>query len=217
MVIRYDHQKQIMSRLPRNHSGRVFDPFTIGGRFLIVPPDNGQPAGEGRIRLRMASGAFGSGEHETTAACLELLAGLPPAAGSTVLDLGCGTGILAIAAIKLGAARALCIDNDPDAVASCRRNAELNGVGHKVTTHTGTLADAPEGTHDLILANIYGDILLSQAASLTSRARPGAPMILSGILHEQAFDVKKCYERLGCATRTNRMLGEFCALLLEKG
>ncbi len=132
MVIRYDHQKQIMSRLPRDHSGRVFDPFTIGGRFLIVPPDNGQPAGEGRIRLRMASGAFGSGEHETTAACLELLAGLPPATGSTVLDLGCGTGILAIAAIKLQPTASVDID--------------VRGVGnHILITLFILMAESPEG------------------------------------------------------------------------
>jgi len=205
-----------MNRTPREQPGRVFDPFTIGGRFLIVPPDHDQPSGEGLILLRMAPGAFGSGEHETTAACLKLLAGIPMDAGTSVLDLGSGTGILAIAAVKLGAAQALCIDNDPDAVASCRRNAALNGVARQFTTHLGTLADAPEGTHDLVLANIYGDILLAEAESLVSRARPGAPMVLSGILHEQAFDVKKRYERLGCGTRSTLMLSEFCALLLEK-
>lgn len=205
-----------MNRTSREQPGRVFDPFTIGGRFLIVPPDHDQPGGEGQILLRMAPGAFGSGEHETTAACLELLAGLPCPAGAFVLDLGSGTGILAIAAVKLGAAQALCIDNDPDAAASCRRNAALNGVARQLTTHLGTLADAPEDTHDLVLANIYGDILLSDAVALSSRARPGAPMVLSGILHEQAFDVKNRYERLGCGTRSTLMLSEFCALLLEK-
>jgi len=205
-----------MTRAPLDDSGRIFAPFTIGERFLIVPPGHNGPIDKGLIRLRMASGAFGSGEHETTAACLELLAGLPSPAGASVLDLGSGTGILAIAAIKLGADRALCIDNDPDAAESCRENARLNGVADRITSFLGTLSDTPPGEYDLVLANIYGDILLNQTESLTSRARPGAPMILSGILHEQAFDVRKRFERLGCTTITTRMLGEFCALLLER-
>lgn len=199
-----------------DRSGRIFEPFSIGERFLIVPPDHHEPMDEGMIRLRMAPGAFGSGEHETTAACLELLAGLPSPTGARVLDLGSGTGILAIAAIMQGADHAFCIDNDPDATESCRHNAALNRVTDRITSHLGTLADAPHGNYDLVLANIYGDILLNQAESLASRARPGAPMILSGILHEQAFDIRKYYERLGCTTIITRMLGEFCALLLEK-
>lgn len=205
-----------MNSSTRDQRGRVFDPFTISGQFTIVPPDNDDPVEKGRVQLRMAPGAFGSGEHETTAACLELLAGLPSLAGAAVLDLGCGTGILAIAALKTGAANALCIDNDPDATASCTRNAALNGVADRITSHLGTLASAPGGTCDLVLANIYGDILLAEAEHLHSRARPGTPMILSGILHEQAFDVKKRYERLGCTTITSRMMGEYCALYMEK-
>jgi ribosomal protein L11 methyltransferase len=204
-----------MGKKPSGGSGRIFQPFTIGETFRIVPPGNEDPVEAGLIRIRMAPGAFGSGEHETTAACLGLLSGLP-CAGVSVLDLGSGTGILAIAAIQLGAHHALCIDNDPDAAASCLQNARLNGVTGMITSHLGTLADAPCGRYDLILANIYGDILLAEAESLLSRARPGAPMILSGMLHEQAFDVRKRFERLGCGTLTTRMLGEFCAVLLEK-
>lgn len=194
---------------------RVFQPFTIGGRFRIIPPSSDEPLVKGLIQLRMASGAFGSGEHETTAACLELLAGLPSPAGPRVLDLGSGTGILAIAATMLGADHTLCIDNDPDAAESCQRNARLNGVMDRITSHLGTLADAPREKFDLILANIYGDILLAESAALVSRARPGTPMILSGILHEQAFDVRKRFERLGCTATATRMLSEYCALLLE--
>lgn len=199
-------------------AGRVFSPFTIGGRFLVVPPEYEAPAAGGPVVLRLAPGAFGSGEHETTAACLDLLAGLEPALtiGADVLDLGCGTGILAIAALKLGAARALCIDNDGDAVASCRRNAALNRVEERIALHRGTLDDAPPFTGGLVLANIYGDILIAEAESLVARARPGAPMVLSGILHEQMFDTKLCYERLGCRAVKVRMLVEFGALQLER-
>jgi ribosomal protein L11 methyltransferase len=202
----------------KREPGRVFEPFTIGGRFRIVPPDNGEPPRDGLIPLRMAPGAFGSGEHETTVACLELLAGLEPALtiGADAFDLGCGTGILAIAALKLGAARALCIDNDPDAVAACTDNGRLNGVTERLTCIEGTIADAPATGHHLVLANIYGDILLGQAEQIVTRALPEAMLILSGILHEQAFEVKNRYQRLGCTLRTTLMLGEFCALLLER-
>lgn len=203
-----------MSKTPGEGSGRVFQPFTIAELFRILPPGNNEPDEKGIIPIRMAQGAFGSGEHETTAACLELLAALPRPVGVGVLDLGSGTGILAIAALKLGADHALCIDNDPDAAAACRRNARLNGVADRVNSHLGTLADAPSGRFDLILANIYGDILLAEAQSIVARARPGTPMILSGILHEQAFDVRKRYEQLGCGSLSTRMLGEFCAMLL---
>jgi len=206
----------MMANERKREPGRVFEPFTIGGLFRIVPPGDQSNPDKGLIRLEMAAGAFGSGEHETTAACLELLAGLTGPAVGTALDLGCGTGILAIAALKLGATAALCIDNDPDAAATCTDNARLNGVAERLTCVEGTIADAPATGHHLVLANIYGDILLGQAEEIVTRALPGATLILSGILHEQAFEVKNCYQRLGCTLRTTRMLSEFCALLLER-
>jgi len=201
----------------KREPGRVFEPFTIGGRFRVVPPHDDIDPDEGLIRLEMAAGAFGSGEHETTAACLELLAGLPAPAGASVLDLGCGTGILAIAALALGAGQATCVDNDPDAMASCRKNARLNRVTDRVVCVTGTLVNASPVEYDLVLANIYGDILLVEAESLVATARPGARLILSGILHEQTFDVRRRFEALGCHTIEIRMLEEFSALLLERG
>jgi ribosomal protein L11 methyltransferase len=194
---------------------REFTPFEVGGRFRISPP--GTPAcGDDRVELVMAPGAFGSGEHETTASCLEILATLPNLAEARVLDLGSGTGILAMAALKLGARSALCVDLDPVAVSTCRLNCKGNGLDGRVEHLCGTLEQAPADRFDLILANLHGDILLRVAEGLVARAGPGATLLLSGILYEDDFQVRRCYEQLGCTVVRHRMLEEFTTLLLSR-
>jgi ribosomal protein L11 methyltransferase len=196
--------------------GREFNPFEVGERFRISPP--GTPAsGDDRIDLLMAPGAFGSGEHETSASCLEALAELPDAEGARVLDLGSGTGILAIAALKLGARSAVCVDVDPLAVHTCRLNCELNGVSDRVEHLCGTIEEVPAIEFDWALANIYGDILLRVAEALVARTRPGGTLLLSGILHQDNFDVRKRYQELGCIALRNRALEEFTTVLLRRG
>lgn len=193
----------------------MYTPFTIGATFRIVPP--GTPAStDGRIDLIMDRGAFGSGEHETTASCLEMLTELPEIRGARLLDLGSGTGILALGALKLGAAHAVCIDINPKAVETARRNGELNGLGERLTHRTGTLESAGEDEFDLVLANIYGDLLLDFAEGLVRRARPGALLLLSGILWEYNFEVRQRYERRGSEVLANRMLEQFSTVLLRK-
>ena len=188
----------------------------MGERFRIIPPD--VPVREdGRIHLVMAPGAFGSGEHETTASCLEMLASLEGVEGAQLLDLGSGTGILAIAALKLGARHALCVDIDPVAVRTCQANCRLNGVDDRVEHLCGSLDQVAAKSFDLILANVYGDILLALADRLVARARPGAPLLLSGILYQDDFEVRRRYQALGCAVVLNRMLEEFTMVLLRKG
>jgi len=195
--------------------GREFTPFEIGGRFRISPP--GTPAcGGDPIELVMAPGAFGSGEHETTASCLEILTTLPDLEGARLLDLGSGTGILAMAALKLGARSALCVDIDPLAVRTCRLNCENNGIAGRVEHVCGSLEQVPADRFDLILANLHGDILLRVAEGLVARAGPGATLLLSGILYEDDFEVRRCYEQLGCAVVRHRMLEEFTTLLLGR-
>jgi ribosomal protein L11 methyltransferase len=189
-------------------------PFEIGGRFRVSSPGTPVPR-DGRIDLVMAPGAFGSGEHETTASCLELLPTLRGLAGARVLDLGSGTGILAIAALKLGAGSALCVDIDPAAVRTCRVNCEQNGVSSQVEHARGTIDEVAEDRFGLILANLYGDILLEVAEVLVAKAEPGGALLLSGILHEDNFEVRGCYEQLGCTVVRNRMLEEFTTLLLR--
>lgn len=195
--------------------GRVFSPFTIGHSFRILP--QGHPAiDDERINLWMAPGAFGSGEHETTASCLEILENLEDLQNATILDLGSGTGILAIAALKLGARSAVCVDIAPAAVETCRLNSTLNHVEANIEHVCGILDDLPESTFDLVLANIYGDILLNVAKDLSQKAAPDARMLLSGILYEYNFDVRRRYERCNCQVTKNFMLNEFSTVLLKK-
>lgn len=189
-----------------------FEPLLIGENFVIIPPDL-RGGHHRRKPIRMARGAFGSGAHETTRSCLELLEKLPIPKPPKILDLGSGTGILTIAALKLFGGHAWCVDIEEAAVVSARHNCDLNQT-ENVNHLCGTLDSCPEADFDLILANIYGDILLDVAEDLVSRARPGATLLLSGILWEYNFDVRKRYRQLGCDVIRNRLLEEFSTVLL---
>jgi len=200
--------------------GRLFTAFPVGERLIIVPEQdvtlatpNHAPAPT-RLSLVMSAGAFGSGEHETSASCLEELEQLGNLHGKKVLDLGSGTGILAIAALKLGASSALCVDIESKAVETCKYNSKLNQVEDQVQHCCGTIADIGAETFDLIIANIYGDILIDIAAELVPLANPGSIILLSGILYEYNFDVRQHYQRQGCTVLKNRMLSEFSTILL---
>lgn len=196
-------------------SQMLFKPFEIGTRFRILPPESPLST-DGRIDIVISKGAFGSGEHETTASCLEVLETLREVRHARVLDLGCGTGILAIAALKLGADSALGVDINPQAVETARKNCELNGVDERAQLLTGVLSDVKDRNFDLVLANIYGDLLLDLSGDLVARTRPGGHLLLSGMLWEYNFDVRKRFEGLGCAVLKNRMLPEFSTVLLKK-
>lgn len=191
------------------------DLIEIGKQFRIIHPEAAAPE-DSRINLLIAKGAFGSGEHETTVSCLEILEELPDIHDKSLLDLGSGTGILAIAALKLGAPTAVCIDISPDAVRTCQENCERNGVNDRVRHVTGTLATLSTEKFDLILANIYGDLLLDLAEDLVKAVKPGGRLLLSGMLWEYNFDVRKVYQKLDCEVLRNRMLEEFSTLLLRR-
>lgn len=191
----------------------MYQPFHIGERFRIVPPCTAPEAD--RTDIVMARGAFGSGEHETTADCIERMEALDWT-GKRFLDLGSGTGILAIAAIRLGAASGLCVDVHADAVQSARHNSRLNGMDEELEHLCGTLDDVVETQFDIILANIYGDILLDICDDLVARAKPGADLLLSGILWEYNFDIRNRYKKAGCNVIGNRLLEEFSSVLLKK-
>ena len=145
-----------------------------------------------------------------------MLEQLPTMSGVRLLDLGSGTGILAIAALKLGAAHAVCLDIDARAVETANDNCLLNGLAGRVTHVTGTLEAVTAGDFDLILANIYGDILLELACPLTRKLRTGGRLLLSGILWEYNYDVRLAYQNQGCRVVKNRLLEEFSSILLEK-
>jgi ribosomal protein L11 methyltransferase len=193
----------------------MYQPFSIGEKFRITPPGR-SPSTDGRIDLVMHRGAFGSGEHETTESCLKIMEALPDIKGAQILDLGSGTGILAIAALKLGADHVFCVDIETKAVETARINFRLNGFDDRATHITGTLDAVSAGDFDLILANIYGDILLDLAGSLTAKLKPEGTLLLSGILWEYNFDVRQAYERRGLQVVRNHMLEEFSTLVMQK-
>ncbi len=192
----------------------TYHPFNIGARFRIVPL--GCSPSRDRINLIMQRGAFGSGEHQTTSSCLELMENMLELDAARILDLGSGTGILAIAALNLGGKDAVCVDIEHSAVETARANCAINGLESRVTHITGTLDEVDESGFDVILANIYGDILIDIADSLCRKLRHGGMMLLSGILWEYNFDVRQTYEKQGCTVIKNRMLDEFSTILLKK-
>lgn len=191
-----------------------YQAFNIGKNFRIAAPGSAPFAN--KIDLVMQRGAFGSGEHETTESCLELMEDLPGLQGARILDLGSGTGILAIAALKLGASHAVCVDIEEQAVQTAMTNCSLNDLDDRVTHVIGTLSDITEDQFDMVLANIYGDILLGIAGPLSAAVKPGGMLLLSGILWEYNFDVRQAYERQECTVVKNRLLDEFSTILLSR-
>ena len=165
-------------------------PLRFGSRTWIVPWNHDLPAeaeGADAAIVRLDPGlAFGSGTHPTTALCLRWLDGLAREGlldDATVLDFGCGSGILALAALKLGAARAVGIDNDPQALLATADNAERNAVGDRMLV--ASPGDAPAGTYPVVVANILAGALDALADTLAARVAPGGRIALSGILAGQ--------------------------------
>jgi ribosomal protein L11 methyltransferase len=161
------------------------------GRRLWVCPEGQRPESPAAVVLDLDPGlAFGTGTHPTTALCLEWLDGAIQG-GESVLDYGCGSGILALAALKLGAGRATAFDIDPQALRATRGNAGKNGLARRIAVH----ADAAEfaGGFDVVLANILSGPLIELAPGLAGRARPGGALVLAGLLTPQAGEVARAY------------------------
>ncbi|HVY63203.1 MAG TPA: 50S ribosomal protein L11 methyltransferase [Gammaproteobacteria bacterium] len=170
---------------------QAFKARPFGRRIWLAPADDTQvPEGRTGIRLHMGL-AFGTGEHPTTALCLEWL-DANVRAGATIVDYGCGSGVLAIAAIALGASHAWATDNDPQALEATRANAELNGVADRLVV-LAPEAMPPVAT-DIVAANILAGPLIALAPRLAAHARPGGALVLSGLLTTQADAVKRAYE-----------------------
>jgi ribosomal protein L11 methyltransferase len=168
-----------------------FHPMRFGNRLWVCPSWAEPPDPEGVI-LRMDPGlAFGTGTHPTTALCLEWLDANPPS-DLQVIDYGCGSGVLAIAAVLLGAARCHAVDIDPQALTATRDNAERNGIGEDRLRTSTPEALAGESA-DLLLANILCGPLLELSAPLARLVRPGGIVVLSGILSGQAQAVRAAY------------------------
>jgi len=167
-----------------------WQPMCFGTNLWVVPSWLAPPDPEA-VNLILDPGmAFGTGTHATTGMCLEWLAQHPPR-GLDVIDFGCGSGILAIAALKLGARSAVGTDTDPQALVTARENAERNGVLDRLNL---CLPEAvPADAADVVLANILAPALVVLAPTLIALTRPGGWLILSGILASQAEEVATAY------------------------
>jgi ribosomal protein L11 methyltransferase len=170
-----------------------FQPMRFGDRLWICPGDM-QTDQRDAVVVRLDPGlAFGTGTHPTTALCLEWLDALDNT-GPTILDYGCGSGVLAIAALKLGAEKAVAMDIDPQALIATRLNAERNDVAGRVEVLGSD--EAIEGRFDVVVANILAGPLVELVHSITSRLSKGGKLALSGVLSAQVLDIMHAYKPL---------------------
>lgn len=205
-----------------------YHPIAIGEKLMIIPAwlENPEPS---RIAIRIDPGmAFGTGTHPTTQLCLELVEDFLKSrdskrSGVDVIDIGCGSGILSIAALKLGAQRALGVDIDADAIRASRENADTNQISEKLELAVGSLEDVLAGKFSfnkapLILANILAPIIIKLFnEGLGGLLSPDGIMILSGILEEQVPDVQETFVKHGFELVEKRQIGDWVALTVKKG
>ena len=165
-----------------------YAPMQFGRRTWIIPWNmDAPPEAEEGVIVRLDPGlAFGSGTHPTTALCLQWLDSLD-LHGREILDFGCGSGILALAALKLGAARAVGVDNDPQALLATVDNAQRNGVAARLAVYTP--AEEPAASYPVVVANILAVALDQLAETLAARVAPAGLIALSGILHGQEAEL----------------------------
>ena len=174
---------------------KYYHPMEIGRRLAVVP--SWQAYDTDRVKLLLDPGlAFGTGGHETTSLCLEALDELT-AGGERVLDIGTGSGILAIAALKLGAAQAEGVDIDPVAVRTAGENAALNGVADRLTVLVGDLSDKASGQYQIITANIVANAIMALAPAVPGLMAEGGVFIASGIIDTRKEEVIAALQAAG--------------------
>ncbi len=195
-----------------------YTPLRAGRRFLIVPswidPAEAGLRDDDRL-LRLDPGmAFGTGLHPTTRLCLALMED-ELQAGQRMLDVGTGSGVLAIAGLRLGAAEVLGVDIDPGAIEIARANAALNGLAPELAA--GGIEAAGDGPpYDLVVANILVGILVELAPRLAERCRPGGRLIVSGILDTQAEQLRAALEPAGFRWRADRAEGDWLGQVYDR-
>jgi ribosomal protein L11 methyltransferase len=196
-----------------------YRPIPIGKRLIIVPAWMEAPD-EARISIRIEPGmAFGTGTHPTTQLCLEMLESIKL---TNVIDVGCGSAILTIAALKLGAEQVLGVDTDPQAIASARTNAALNNVAEELELAVGSVSEIRAGNFSLqraslVLANILAPILIRLLeGGLSELLTPQGALILSGILEQQEPKVLETARAHGFEIQDRRQIEDWVAFSLAK-
>ncbi len=193
---------------------RFYKPFRLGQRLVIRPSwEDYQPQPDDLVIDLDPGMAFGTGTHETTALCVELIE--QHYQGGSLIDIGTGSGILAIAAAKLGAQPVLALDIDPLAVRTATENVALNGLSDQISLRQGDLLRDVEGTFDFAVANILADVIIMLAAPLKQRLRPGAVFVCSGIILEREGDVLAALRQAGYQMMETRRRGEWVAMAVR--
>ena len=191
-----------------------FRPIRLG-RIVVVPEwIDYTPEADEKIVLLDSNMAFGTGEHETTSMCVELMQDYVTP-DSVCIDVGCGSGILGICAIKLGAKKAYLTDIDYVAVTSATHNSKLNGTEEKTVVAHSNLLDDADIQGDVMMANITGEILKMLAPSIPKNLKRDGVLILSGIIESRLDMVKSAYEEVGMRVVKERRKGEWFALVLK--
>jgi len=200
----------------RDEWKKHFAPFRLTERVTIRPPWQAyDPVDPAELVLELEPGrAFGTGLHATTAlVALALEAMGPRLSRCTVLDVGTGSGILALVALALGAPRVRAVDVDPEAIAVTLENARRNGYDDRIHANSVPAGNVVE-TFDVVLANIEARVLIDLAPDLTARTSPGGALVLSGILVGQESDVTRAFPDF--ALKASPVRGEWIALVLER-
>lgn len=192
-----------------------FRPIPLG-KIVVVPEWIAyEPKADEHIVLLDSNMAFGTGEHETTSMCVEWLQRfITPE--TVCIDVGCGSGILGISALKLGAAKAYLTDIDPIAVESSLHNCKLNGVAERAVVAHSNLLDDTDIQADLMVANITGEILKMLAPSIPKNLKPDGVLVLSGIIESRLEMVKVAYAEVGMTVVNERRKGEWYSLVLTR-
>ncbi|MBQ8159562.1 MAG: 50S ribosomal protein L11 methyltransferase [Clostridia bacterium] len=192
---------------------KFYKPFRAGQRLVVKPSWEQWEKQDGDLIIEMDPGmAFGSGTHETTSLCLALLEDVVNAS-SRVIDVGCGSGILAIGAALLGARDVLATDIDPDAVRVARENIERNHLTDVIRAQAGNLLDNVSETCDVCVANIIADVIMSFASPLRAHIVPGGYFISSGIIRERGDEVQEALTQAGYEILRRVEKGEWVAFL----
>ncbi|MDP6073661.1 MAG: 50S ribosomal protein L11 methyltransferase [Myxococcota bacterium] len=181
-------------------------PVEVSERLRVRPSFVRAPLLPGQVELRIDPGqAFGTGGHESTLLALEWVDALAPLPPTTrVLDVGCGTGVLALAALGLGAGRAVAFDLDRLAAQAASDNAVRNGLGGRLAVFTGSIAASRVVGFDLVLANLLRDEMLPQLTEVAARTAPGGRIVLSGLLATDRSELEPALTRCGLRIRDAR-------------
>lgn len=193
-----------------------FKPLRIGRHFIVTPTwERIEPEAGDRVIWIDPGRAFGTGHHETTRLCLEWLERWPEIADAGVsrslLDVGTGSSILAMAAALLGCRRVLGVDNDPEAIEVAVENLELNDLSARVQLMTGTISDVDE-KFDVVIANIQALPLIAMADDLIAHLKRPGRLVLSGILVEQKESILAAFESKGLRAASTITAGEWCLI-----